>query len=327
MRLFDILTEGKRCSRSWLIIIQAFPLFLVVFLFQSCRLPAVAREVKQLPCSPHSLSKTVELDSTCSMQKEAFSGSLKKVNRLSPSLRLVSDSRDRLLFPTISGRRFEPPLLQADSLIFLGFVAAIGLPFCLLASKMVSQPDQFDTGKNPSQGSSQPSTSSKEAAATSMAPDDTLSLRIGTETSGSDAVERGKHPIWIRYEPRFGPWVTIAVGAQLAATHKFRRFGITEWQIGEITEIAESGRLVIVGFHPDAPSYYPNEPELYTGIRDNKVEPFWSSPFVLLERSLKRQLPSLPRRDEEDTHYLVRAGKHIFDLLPEKEEASFEQAR
>ena len=231
------------------------------------------------------------------------------------------------MFPTISGRRFEPSLLQADFLVLLGFVAAIGLPFCLLASKMVSQPDQFDTGRNQSQGSSQPSTSSKEAAATPTAPDDTLSLRIGTETSSSDGVEREKHPIWIRDEPRFGPWVTIAVDDPLAATHKFRRFGIREWQIGEITEIAESGRLVIVGFHPDVPSYYSNEPELYTGIRDNKVEPSWSSPFVLLERSLKRRLPSLPRRDEERTRHLAWAGKHIFDLLPQKEEASFEQAR
>lgn len=196
--------------------------------------------------------------------------------------------------------------------------------------------DQEILGAGPIEGPSQPSSLIEEAAEggqlqrmtsfITSAPDDTLSSRIGIETRASDGPEKGKHPVWIRYEPRFGPWVTIALGDQLLATHRFERFGIKEWQIGEVTEIEDSGHL-IVGFHPDAPSYYPNEPELDTNINQNEPEPYWSSPFVLLGSSLKRRLPPLGTRDEERTRDLYRRGEHLFNLLPRKEEAGFEETR
>ena len=204
-------------------------------------------------------------------------------------------------------------MLQTNLLIYLTLVAGIGIPICFLAGKLVYQPPQIETGTDQSQNSSQPSSSYMKESDTSSARDDTLSPRIGIETPTSDGQKKGEHPTWIRYEPRFGPWVTIAVGDQLVATHRFERFGIKEWQIGGVTEIEDSGHL-IVGFHPNAPSYYPNEPELYTNINQDEPEPYWSSPFVLLESSLKRRLPPLGTRDEEHTHKLSRTGEHLFNL-------------
>lgn len=313
MSLFNRLTEARKRSRLWLIIVRALPFFLLAFLLQDCRLRAFAREVKQP--STASVCNKVELDPTCLMEKEEPRQGLKsseRMNPLRPLPRLAIQSRNKPFLPKIARtRRSKPPLLQTNLLGYLALVAGIGVPLCLLASKVASQSPQIEASTD---HSAQPSTSYVREADIPSASDDRLSPKIGIETSANDGPEKGKDPIWIRYQPRFGPWVTIAVGDQLVATHRFKRFGIKEWQIGEIVEIEDSGHI-IVGFHPDAPSYYSNEPELYTHINDNEPEPYWSSPFVLLESSLKRVLPPLGLRNQDRTPKLDRAGKHLFDLL------------
>ena len=115
-----------------------------------------------------------------------------------------------------------------------------------------------------------------------------------------DDREKVKESIWIRYQPRFGPWVPpLEVGDQVLATRNHTQYGIEQWEIGQVTEFAPGGE-VSVGFHPIREKFFQTTDTSDRGIDNAQPEPYWSCPLVLLDR-VRRRLPPLEVRKESLT--------------------------
>ena len=94
------------------------------------------------------------------------------------------------------------------------------------------------------------------------------------------------------------------------ATRTFVKWGIQQWEIGEVTDVEPLSGLVYVGFHRDGNQYFQEADTSDNRIDDNEREPYYSCPFVFLDRSLKRELPPFGMREEAQTKLLARELPH-----------------
>lgn len=243
--------------------------------------------------------------------------------------RLVEKESLYVASPQARSRHSKPQLnLRSESKLFatLFGITSIGLLLRQLATTIAVE------AESSSNLNTAPSTCSFKGEAEStpadgMQPGERVQLESETPEPSSPIVVAGtpaddkechrNQSVWIRYEPRVGPWVNIEFGDQLIATHDFARFGIRQWEIGSLVriEIEKEDGLVVgltLGFRINPECFYTDPVEPFVDIEDKNPEPSWSTPFVLLDRSSKRPLPILRLESNAQVHDLIREGTHPF---------------
>lgn len=190
------------------------------------------------------------------------------------------------------------------------FEVGIALRFQVLVDKMASGSQPAVGTSNKPQDAAKPLTeTTPEVKIPSMLHE--TGPRPDVQPPPDNDKKRQSQPVWIGYEPRFAPWVPpLEKGDQLLATRTFVKWGIQQWEIGEVTDVEPLSGLVYVGFHRDGNQYFQEADTSDNRIDDNEREPYYSRSFVFLDRSLKRELPLFGMREEAQTKLLARELPH-----------------
>lgn len=244
-----------------------------------------------------------------------------------PATTLVEGQCPDVINLQARNEHIEPQLnsrSEFDLFAYLLRIASIGLPLRRLAANMGSEAGPSgDVDKEPS--TSSPDVKGKSTSEEFVQPETEipgLSTPIVKVDRPADDYKYGRdRPVWIRFEPMVGPWVSIAPGDQFVATHDFPRFGIQQWEVGSVIAVTleetPTPTLVInliLGFPVNPVRRYTTSVKPPVHIEDSNPEPFLSTPFVLLDKGSRHNLPVLrfEGNEKDRVQDLTREGTNPF---------------
>ena len=129
---------------------------------------------------------------------------------------MLERARNEHIEPQLNSRS------EFDLFAYLLRIASIGLPLRRLAANMRSEAGPSgDVGKEPS--TSSPDVKGKSTSEEIVQPETEIpglsTPIVKVDRRADDYKYHRDRPVWIRFEPMVGPWVSIAPGDQFVATH------------------------------------------------------------------------------------------------------------